>query len=495
MAAKKDQNFLGKFLSNNKQYPVLAAISAGLYPILFYFSNNYTLVNTGSHVGYFLLYFICIPIVLFIVTNRVSKIPSLSKWQKYVLPFLNVFVFLFLMKVCLYAGIQKKITLGILLFAGFFTFFLYKHYKKIIVIQLILALIGFTTLVPKIISQFNYSDDWLQQPDDIEQLIFKKTPNVYFIQPDGYTNFSELKKGYYNFDNSEFENYLKAENFINYNNFRSNYASTLSSNSATFMMKHHHYNKGASFSEAINARNLLISKNTVLDIFKNNKYKTHFLTELPYLLLNRPKMGYDVCNFSYDEIAYIGTGLGERKDILIPLKESIEKDSNTPKFYFIEIFSPRHIHGNKSASLGVKGERDLWVESLGRANTILMKTISIIKERDPNALVVLMADHGGFVGMEYTNQIYTKTQDRDLIHSIFSSTLAIHWPNNEAPDFDDSFKSAVNVFRILFSYLGENESYLSNLQDDGSYVVIKKEYPPGIYQYIDSEGEITLKKQ
>ena len=126
---------------------------------------------------------------------------------------------------------------------------------------------------------------------------------------------------------------------------------------------------------------------------------------------------------------------------------------------------------------------------------MLMNIISIIKKRDPNALVILMADHGGFVGMEYTNQIYTKTQDRDLIYSIFSSILAIHWPNNEAPDFDKSFKSTVNVFRILFSYLSENESYLSHLQDDGSYVVIKKEYPAGIYQYINSEGEITLKKQ
>jgi len=40
MAAKKEQNFLGKFLSNNKQYPVVAAIAAGLYPVLFYFTNN-----------------------------------------------------------------------------------------------------------------------------------------------------------------------------------------------------------------------------------------------------------------------------------------------------------------------------------------------------------------------------------------------------------------------------------------------------------------------
>jgi hypothetical protein len=334
----------------------------------------------------------------------------------------------------------------------------------------------------------------MKQPDNIEHVIFKKKPNVYLIQPDGYANISELKGKNYNIENTEFESFLEDESFKYYYNFRSNYASTLSSNSATFTMKHHHYNKGTSFSEAVNARNVLISKNAVLDIFKNNNYRTHFITELPYLLLNRPKMGYDVCNISYDNVAYIGTGLGERQDILEPLKENVKRDVDKPKFFFIEIFNPGHIHGRKSQSEGIEGERKLWGESLSRSNEMLIKIISIIKEDDPNALIVIMSDHGGFVGMEYTNQIYTKTEDRDIIYSIFSSILAIHWPNGEAPEYDSSFKTTVNVFRILFSYLSEDESYLSHLQEDGSYVVIKKEAPKGIYKYIDDEGGITFEK-
>ncbi len=495
MSVKKQQSFLGKFLSNNKQYPVVTAVAAGLYPVLFYFTNNYTLINTWSHVAYFAIVFLTVPIVTFSIAHKLSTLPLFSKWQKFVLPFLNVFVFLFLLKVCLYAGVQKKISLGILIIAGLFALFLYKHLKKLIVIQYILVLIGLFTLIPTVIRQLNYSEEWMIQPDNIAEVIFKKTPNVYFIQPDGYANFSELKKGYYNIDYSEFETYLNKNNFKYYNDFRSNYASTLSSNSATFMMKHHHYNKGLSFSEAVNARNILISKNTVLDIFKNNNYKTHFLAEMPYLLLNRPKMGYDECNFSYDDISYIGTGLGERQDILTPLNTYIETDVNQPKFFFIEIFNPGHIHGLESASEGKEKERILWGESLGRANDMIYKMVDVIKEKDPNALIIIMADHGGFVGMEYTNQIYTKTQDRDIIYSIFTSTLAIHWPNGIAPEYDTSFKTAVNVFRILFSYLSEDESYLSNLQEDGSYVVINKEAPKGIYKYIDNNGKITFIKQ
>ena len=81
------------------------------------------------------------------------------------------------------------------------------------------------------------------------------------------------------------------------------------------------------------------------------------------------------------------------------------------------------------------------------------------------------------------------------MNSIFTSTLAIHWPNNNAPNYDTSFKSAVNVFRILFSYLGEDDSYLKNLQPDESFVILKDVEPPGVYKYIDQFGTVTLKKQ
>ncbi len=200
-------------------------------------------------------------------------------------------------------------------------------------------------LIPQIYKQITNNTDWLLQPDDIENVVFKKTPNVYFIQPDGYVNFSELNKGYYQIDNTDFATFLSNNKFKYYNDFRSNYASTLSSNSATFTMKHHYYNKGTSLSESVNARNILITKNSVLDIFKNNNYKTHFVTEKPYLLLNRPKMGYDECNISYQNIPYIGKGLGEPLDLLLPIKNYIESDTDVAKFFFIEFFNPEQLQG------------------------------------------------------------------------------------------------------------------------------------------------------
>ena len=124
-----------------------------------------------------------------------------------------------------------------------------------------------------------------------------------------------------------------------------------------------------------------------------------------------------------------------------------------------------------------------------------MDYVSQIKENDPTALIIIVADHGGFVGMEYSKQIYYKTQDRDKIYSIFSSQLSIHWPDGEAPDEDKYIGTAINLFRVLFSYLSEDPSYLEYLQDNGSYVVLNKDAPQGIYQYINDEGEVVFIKQ
>ncbi len=60
-----------------------------------------------------------------------------------------------------------------------------------------------------------------------------------------------------------FENFLINHIFKYYEDFRSNYASTLSSNSATFMMKHHYYFNEKNFSEAIKTRDIIITQKTL----------------------------------------------------------------------------------------------------------------------------------------------------------------------------------------------------------------------------------------
>jgi Sulfatase. len=330
--------------------------------------------------------------------------------------------------------------------------------------------------------------------DDIEQVIFKKRPNVYYIQPDGYVNFSEIDKGYYKLNNNVFKCFLEENNFKLYPNIRSNYTSTLVSNSATFSMKHHYYNSGFNFTEIANAREIIITKNPVLDIFKNNNYKTHFIAEVSYILDNFPEMGYNACNFDYNDIAFIKDGFKREEDIIIPIEKFLKTDSDRSKFFFIEIFKPGHVSSKAQETLGKKGEYDLYLSNLKMANERLTRVINLIQEHDPNGLIMIMADHGGYVGYHNMLDIREKTTDKDLLRSAFSTQLAIKWPDSLAPDFDDRFKTGVNVFRILFSYLGEETKYLEYLQDDGSYTIIEQNAPKGVYKVLDEDGEVAFER-
>lgn len=490
----KKKKVASEFSKYSNWFPVLAGVAAGLYPLLFYYTNNYKMINSWSHLGYFISIFLLLPIVVFFVAHKISQIGLLKKLQPFVLPLLNFFFFFSYLNVALYAGFSWLRTLIVFAIAVLFAVLLRKFFKKIIGFQLILAVIGIFTLTPVVINQLNYSKEWMEQPDDIEAAVFKKRPNIYFIQPDGYANFSELKKGFYNIGNSVFESFLEENNFKNYPGFRSNYAATLPTNSAIFMMKHHYYNNGSDFTETIDARKVIVSDNSVLRILKNNGYRTFFLTEQPYFLTNKPKLGYDFCNFSTEEISFVTTGIGDPKDVIAPFKNYMETYPEGPNFFFVEIFNPGHITNTPADSKGVAGEREHYIESLRESNKKLTELTQTILAKDPEALIVIMADHGGFVGMVSTQESYAKSSDPNFVNSIFSTILAIHWPNGQAPEYDAELKSSVNLFRILTAYLSEEPAYLENLQKNGSYIVINFGAPQGIYEYLDDDGKLVFKK-
>ncbi|MCG2419596.1 sulfatase-like hydrolase/transferase [Aequorivita sp. F47161] len=491
---KPKSSFLKKHFQNISKSPIVIALGVGLYPLVFYYSRNFGMINSWEQFGYFILLFLLLPTVFFAVLTQVSKLSFAAKWKKYLLPFFSVFLFLFYVKIILYADIQRKIILGIFILSVLVAYFLHKHFKKWIFLQLILAVIGFIGLVPTLLKYLNYSSNWTQQPDNIETVVFKKKPNIYYIQPDGYASFSEMQSDFYQVDNSDFNNFLAENGFKNYSNFRSNYITTISSNSATFMMKHHYYDNGKDYSEMLNARKNIITENPVLSIFKNNGYKTHFITEHPYLMVNRPKVGFNYTNFDYSEIPYISTGFKVKREVFPDLEKAIAAKNEDGNFFFIEIFEPSHVSTTKAASKGKETERKEWIDRLQVANAKIKKMVNLISEKDPEALIMIMADHGGFVGLDYTLQVYTKTSNPEIIYTTFGAMLAIKWPNGEAPEIDSHLKSCVNTFRILFSYLGDDNKYLEHLQEDSSYLILKDGTEAGVYKYIDENGNIIFSK-
>lgn len=484
------------FTENKKEYPILAAIAAGCFPLLHNYSSNFTLVNSTSQLLFFLVLFIALPILVFVLTNMAFKrIEFLKPYKSYVLPVLGLTTMTFLAIISTY-GPRKKMLLVAMMIAFILAIVLHKHFKKIIILQLIMALIGIYNLVPKLMIPLNYNNSWMTPSDEISNVTFKKKPNIYIVQPDGYASFSELKRKHYAFDNSEFESYLKNNGFTLYPDFRSNYFSTLSSNSSMFAMNHHYYNnvKGQSH-EFYNARKIIIGDNPVVSTFKKNGYTTSLILQNSYLLVNRSEIKYDYCNISFDEVPFMARGFSIEKDTNIDLKKAMSHNQSDQGFYFIEQISPGHIPTFKRDSKGKEEERVAYLEKLQWANDWLKDIINTISEKDKNAIIVMVADHGGFVGYDYSLQSMVKQDDVTLINSAFSSALAIKWPQHTPPEYHSKLNTSVNLFRVLFSYLSEDTSYLSDLQEDSSYIIIKEGAPKGVYEMIDEQGKIVFDKR
>ncbi|MGG7036030.1 MAG: hypothetical protein ACI7YS_12660 [Flavobacterium sp.] len=338
---------------------------------------------------------------------------------------------------------------------------------------------------------FTNSPEWQQQPDNILSCGFKKKPNIYYIQADGYASDINLKGIHYRYDNSKFDRLLEEKGFTLYDDYRSNYGSTLFSNSSAFFMKHHYCKE---FSKFNYARNLIVGENPVLKILKNNNYKTFFITERPYLLMNRPSVYFDYCNFKMGEVPYFKDGWNYYKEITGEIKKQIASNGKSPNFFFIEKFDPGHIQGSKSNDSSIEKERDTYIGNLQKANVWLNEIVSFIERNDPNSIIIIGADHGGFVGFECTSQSIGKITDSKLLYSVFGAKMAIKWNDSNHVAYDRKLKTSVNLFRILFSYLSKDKSFLNNLQPDISYNSYDPNDKAKVYKAIDENGSSSFLK-
>ncbi len=106
-----------------------------------------------------------------------------------------------------------------------------------------------------------------------------------------------------------------------------------------------------------------------------------------------------------------------------------------------------------------------------------------------------MVDNGSYVGLKYAQETAIKTDDKNKIRSVFSNLFTIRGVDSTFQNNNKNLKTSVNVFRVSFSYLSENKKYLTHLQDDGSYIIIYRGAPRGLYQYIDDSGKKVFERK
>ena len=73
---------------------------------------------------------------------------------------------------------------------------------------------------------------------------------------------------------------------------------------------------------------------------------------------------------------------------------------------------------------------------------------------------------------------------------------AIKWNGFLKKDFDKDLRSNVNIFRVLFSVLSENETHLNALEDNSSYnLLIKNSFYKSVNKVIDDKGKVVYIKE
>ena len=491
MLKKVKENILS-FINSDKHVPFIAAFISGFYPFVFYISNNYSAVNSKEHLAFFVLFFIGIPLLifsLFYFSFRLNK--RLIKYKSHLLFVLLIVVTSSLMFQAIYLVFKKKILLLILILSIALSIKLHKHYKKIIILLMLMCVLP----IPKIIIK-TYSHlipmTWSVLPDEIENVQFKHKPNIYLIQPDGYVAEVMMESETYNFK-SDLYGWLSINDFKIYPDFRSNYPASLASNASLFSMKQHYFGETLLPSlEVPNARKIISGDNPVISIFKNNDYKTYFIVEDEYFQQNRKESNYDYYNIKLNEIPLFSNDNNIKKDVFLDLNQAISISNKTPKFFFIEKLLPHHVHFSAEENR-VETERDWYIKRINEANNWIKTTVNYISKVDPNAMIVILADHGGWVGLESYKDMYSN-DNPNLIKSTYSSLAAVKWNGLLTSDYDAYLKSNVNVFRVLFSALSENKAYLQNLESDSSYNLRLGLFSKSVYEVIDSNGNVNIER-
>lgn len=482
---------LDRFLTSGKDYPLLVGFVAGLYPFLFFYSNNYASVNSFKHLWFYLGVFVGTSVVLVTVIYALfSSITRLKPYRKHLLFVFLLFAVAALLSLAMYLRFRKKLLLAGLILLCLLSFKLYNYYKHILV------LISFMVVMPLVKCLINIYEDirvttWTSQPDDIVNVRFKHKPNIYMIQPDGYVAEQAMLKEPYNYNN-KFYGWLKNSGFTVYDNFRSNYPASLTSNASIFAMKHHYFNDFIFPSLEMPRARETILKNDAVQILKNNGYTTCFITEDEYFQQNLAPGIYDHYNINSNDIPLLSKGELKR-DVYKDLQTAMRTTGTGPKFFFLEKVLPHHIHFIEQENQ-IEAERKEYIGKVDEVNGWLKKTIAMINAQDKDAVIIILADHGGWVGMTHNNEYYG-TKKPSLVYSTFSALAAIQWNKLPHSEFDKGLVSNVNVFRVVFSILSENKSYIKLMQDNSSYHIrYENGFSGSVYQLIDNDGKVVYKE-
>ena len=502
--------------------PYLLITIVGLYPALFFASNNWFMYQKDqliTLISFSPIFTFIIGIVTYSILYGIMKgaayFWSYGRSLSWLLEFKTAIFIIYSCAVLffLFQSVHREIitnTYIVLFVVSLITFIIWMGVRKVG-----FAFINFPLVVVALISCFQWSISYLTSIDKMynslwytqdkaqnDEINFTAKPNVYLIILEAYHNNSTLKE-VYNFDNNEMDKKITKKGFMLYEDVFSNYPTTLTSLVTLFTMQHHYYKISAGKDDAFGAREIIggRSYNPTLSVFKNNGYNIQFISHSDYAYIAGTTIDYaypkriifkvfeiyqsDLLDDIFSRLfhSYRGkAGKKKNKDRIHVSKEQayaemktrirIAVNSDKPYLTVIKLSNPGHFGKSWNKIITTSW----YPEKIKEANDEIDKLIDHILKTDPDPFIILIADHGAH---RYRNvwkgkkSIHETLKSRNIsevtvARDLFATFLAIKYPFANKPKFE--IYSHANLFRYIFSVLCQCDLPFETRVADESYL-------------------------
>lgn len=481
--------------SKEKKLPVLFPIFIAAFPIIHLYRENIDEV-TFSLVAPSLIGTLLVTLIGWAIISSMTR--NIRKSGLIISIGMTLYSFYYL-----YSGWIAQIV-AVILLSNWLIYFIVKSksdFKALVVFLNVssivaVALPGYTiakeTLFPPPMEIHNLSDVLSEK----QMAMRGSTPNIYFIILDGYGGQKALEE-FYMTNNSEFVQSLEEEGFWVSKASRSNYMRTVLSLPATLNMEYlEDFIEVNDLEKSDDERpfSFLIQWNYVKGFLNNFGYDTvgissgfagwDMIGADHYLDLKTSGMNQFTAKLNTHTPVYpilrelsFEDPFAKHRELQIQTIEAVGDIPgmfDKPTFTFAHILCPHppfvfgkdgelvrpreprfHLgDGNYivGTSMDISEYRTAYAYQLKHLNKMLMTTIEKLRQRDPEAIIIIQGDHGPGSGLIWSSIQETNLRERSSILN------AIYLPNRDYDDFYDTM-SPVNTFRFIFNkyFGGEHE--------------------------------------
>lgn len=315
---------------------------------------------------------------------------------------------------------------------------------------------------------------------DFESAAFKRKPNIYLLNYDGYGSDSLYRK-VFGIDNAEQYQALASRHFKVLHTF-SNYRDTLQTTISLFLGAHHYYATSTGFNDSQKGRPFLagIVHNPVLAALKNNGYRLQYIHGLDYFVNEPGQLDYIF------PPKHLASALRVFNIPILKMKRRISMDAQKDALYAnmhapeeggAPWFTFAHVNKPSHADLAVDWrEHDEFPKVYERrtqeANVHMLETIDRIRRIDPGAIIILYGDHGAhrynmLSATEDPNAAFAKAgvPVEHVTLDQFGIMIAVA-SGGACDDYVYDGMTPTNMMRAIFACLAEDRNLLNGKAAD-----------------------------